>query len=188
MNLTLETQRLLLTPLTQDDIDISIEMFTDPEVTRYAGGVVSREDIDKEISSWVRRGSRGGIGIWCAKEKDSGEKLGTGALLPQPVDDDDTDFSLVVMDELPDADIEVGYFLKRSVWGRGYATEICSAMLRVAFDFEVLDKVVATIDEGNSASEHVLVKSGFRRLGHKRAYGEMEPYFAITRSEWLRAV
>ena len=167
-----------------DDIDISVAMFTDPDVTRFAGGVVSEETISDEMSKWVGRGSKGGIGIWCAKDKATGEKLGTGALLPQPVDEDDTDFSLVVMGELPDADIEVGYFFKRSAWGKGYATEVCRELLRIAFKLEKLDEVVAAIEDGNTASRNVLEKSGFQYVGLRKSYGELEPHFIVTRDEW----
>ena len=182
-----ETDRLLLTPLAMDDIDISIAMFTDSDVTRFAGGPVTVETIEKEMPKWVQRGSKGGIGIWCAKDKATGEKLGTGALLPQPVEEDDTDFSLVVMGQLPDADIEVGYFFKPSAWGRGYATEVCRELLRIAFELENLEKVVAAIENGNAGSRNVLEKSGFQYVGLRKTYGEMEPHFIVTRDEWQSA-
>jgi RimJ/RimL family protein N-acetyltransferase len=88
------------------------------------------------------------------------------------------------MGQMPDADIEIGYFLKRSAWGRGYATEVCKRLLQFAFQDVSLDEVVASVEEGNVASQHVLVKSGFLDRGRTRSYGKDSPIYRITRDEW----
>ncbi len=185
MNLVLQTERLTLTPFDAADVDLAIEMFTDPEVVKYAGGVIGEDEIRKDMPNWVKRGGNGCIGIWCITDRSSGEKFGDAALLPMPVEEDDTDFSLVVPGNMPDAEIEVGYFLKRSAWGNGYATEACKRILRMAFEESDLAEVVSTFEVGNTASQHVLKKSGFIDHGTKRSYGVVAPYYRITRAEWL---
>jgi RimJ/RimL family protein N-acetyltransferase len=135
---------------------------------------------------WTRRGGNGCIGIWCVSDRDSGEKFGSAALLPMPVEGDDTDFDLVVPGQMPEGDVEVGYFLKRSAWGKGYATEACKRILRMAFEDSPLTEVVATFEKGNSASQNVLEKAGFVDRGVMRCYGEDGPNFRITRDEWVR--
>jgi RimJ/RimL family protein N-acetyltransferase len=164
MNLVLYSKRLALVPLDETDIDITVEMFTDPDVLRFAGGVMSEADIHRDMHVWTRRGGNGCIGIWCVSDRDSGEKFGSAALLPMPVEGDDTDFDLVVPGQMPEGDVEVGYFLKRSAWGKGYATEACKRILRMAFEYSPLTEVVATFEKGNSAC----------------------PNFRITRDEWVR--
>ena len=114
MKLDLHTERLLLTPLTSNDVDVALEMFTDAEVTRYVDGVMSAEKITTEMSDWIKRGGNGCIGIWCISDRKSMEKYGSVALLPMPVDEDDTNYNLVVPEKMPDGDVEIGYFLKRS--------------------------------------------------------------------------
>ncbi len=37
--------------------------FTDPEVVKYAGGVMSEQAIKKKMSDWTKRGGDGCIGI-----------------------------------------------------------------------------------------------------------------------------
>lgn len=187
MNLILTSQRLTLMPFAPSDLDIAIELFTDPEVRRFAGGVMDPEDIRAEMPHWVRRGGNGCLGVWCIALTDSGEKLGTAALLPMPIDDKITDWDLLVPDQMPDADIEVGYFLKPSAWGKGIATEACRRVIRFAFEKSSLREVVATFDPANSASRNVLLKAGFTDRGTRRSYGEDGPYFSITREEWLRS-
>lgn len=185
MELVLLTDRLRLIPFTAADVDIAIMTFTDPEVLKYAGGAMSEEKIRRQVPNWERRGGDGYIGIWCITVRESGEKLGSAALLPMPIEANDTDYGLVVPGQIPDADIEVGYFLKRSAWGRGYATEACKRLLQMAFEESPLNEIVATFEPGNMASQHVLEKAGFADCGTRRCYGVDGPDFRITRDEWL---
>ena len=185
MTLELFSKRLALTPLAPGDVDLCLQMFTDPAVVRYAGGLLSNAAIRKEMSNWTRRGGNGCVGIWCVADRESGEKYGTAALLPMPIDEDDTDFSLVVPGQMPDAEIEIGYFLKRSAWGHGFATEACRRLLQFAFEQSPLQEVVATLEEENVASRNVLGKAGFTCNGTRRCYGEDGPDFRITRDEWI---
>jgi RimJ/RimL family protein N-acetyltransferase len=184
MNLKLNSQRLALLPFEQADVDIALELFTDPAVSRYAGGVMKPKDIREGMDEWTNRGGNGCIGIWCITEAESGEKLGTCALLPMPIEEDDTDWGLVVPGQMPDADIEIGYFLKQSAWGKGVATEACKRLLQFVFNESPLNEVVATFERGNDASRNVLLKAGFMDRGVRHCYGEDGPDFRITREEW----
>jgi ribosomal-protein-alanine N-acetyltransferase len=186
MKLELHTERLLLTPLASNDVDVALDMFTDPEVTQFVDGVMSAEKITKSMPDWIKRGGDGCIGIWCISDRKSGEKYGSAALLPMPVDENDTDYNLVVPGRMPAGDVEIGYFLKRSAWGRGFATEVCKRLLQFAFQKTSLTEVVATFDEKNIASEHVLKKAGFVDKGTMRCYGETGPNYRITHDNWSR--
>ena len=185
MSLTLHTERLVLTPYDLADTDIAIEIFTDPDVCRYAGHVSDVDEIRENMYTRVRRGGNGCIGVWCIKIAKTGEKLGTVALLPMPIDGNTTDWELVVPDEMPDADIEIGFFIKKSAWGNGYATEASRRLLQFAFEDSPLQAVVATFDDENFASRNVLTKAGFIDRGRRRSYGADGTYFRITREEWL---
>ncbi len=184
MKLELHTERLLLTPYAPTDLDVALQMYTDPEVVKYVYDVMTEEEIRQEMSNSIKRGGNGGIGIWCIADRRTGEKLGDTYLLPMPIDKDDTDFSLVVMGQMPDAEIEIGFFLKRSAWGRGYATEVCKRLLQFAFQEVSLNEVVASVDEDNVASKKVLEKSGLLDRGRTRCYGKDSPIYRITRDEW----
>jgi RimJ/RimL family protein N-acetyltransferase len=93
MKLELNTDRLLLRPFIAADLDSSLELFTNPEVVRYAGGVMSEAAIHAQLPNWSKRGGNGCIGIWTITDSDSGEKHGSIALLPMPVEEDDTDYT-----------------------------------------------------------------------------------------------
>jgi RimJ/RimL family protein N-acetyltransferase len=184
MTLELHSQRLILKPYTPDDLDLSLEMFTDPAVAKYAGEVMSEPAINRKMSDWTKRGGDGCIGIWTVSDRSTGEKYGSAALLPMPIEEEDTDYSLVVPGKMPNGKIEIGYFLKRSAWGCGYATEACRRLLQFAFQETPLKEVVATFHKENRASRNVLEKAGFTDRGTMRCYGKDGLNFRITRDEW----
>ena len=113
------------------------------------------------------------------------ETLGEVFLTPLPIDAEDTQWELIHGDDLPDGEIEIGYLFKRSTWGKGVATEACQRLLRFAFEKTPLTEIVGVIEEGNAASENVLLKCGFVREGMRRAYAEQRPAFRITREQFM---
>ena len=160
-------------------------MFTDEQVMQYAGGTIPKEKIVGEMQVYTRRGGTGCVGVWCICDGTTGESLGSIALLPLPTDKDDTDWEQLVEGQLPAGEIEIGYFLKRSAWGNGYATEAVERILRFAFEASPLEKVVAVIEPENIGSRRILRKTGFSTTGIRRAYGEDLPGFQVIREDWL---
>jgi ribosomal-protein-alanine N-acetyltransferase len=185
VNLELETDRLFLRPLAQSDWDLALEMFTDPEVMKFVADVSSEEALAAEMKAFIRRGAGGRVGVWCVLQRETGEKLGTGVLLPLPIEEDDTDWSLLQEDRYPDADIEVGYILRRSAWGKGYATEACRRLVQFAFEETELDEIVAVTDPRNAVSQKVLRKCGLRDEGLRRAYADECSAFRMSRQQWM---
>lgn len=185
MKLELLSDRLILTPLELTDIDLAVELWTDPEVVRHICEVPTEAEVRQEMSDTIKRGGNGGIGTWCIADRKTGEKLGSTYLLPMPTEDDDVDYGLIIMGQMPDADIEVGYFLKRSAWGKGYATEVCKRILQFAFQEASLDTVVASVDANNIASQNVLEKSGFVYLGQTLCWGRDSPIYKMSRDDWI---
>jgi ribosomal-protein-alanine N-acetyltransferase len=60
---------------------------------------------------------------------------------------------------------DVGYVLARSEWGRGFATEALSSVLRFAFSMPDVKRVWAVCDVDNAASARVMEKAGMSREG-----------------------
>src|SRR5262245_21830836 len=63
---------------------------------------------------------------------------------------------------------ELGYILRRDLWGRGLATEALTAVLTHAFGPLGLHRVEADIDPRNAASLRLVERLGFTREGHLR--------------------
>ena len=185
MNLVLNTERLLLRPLAETDAEVEIELGTDPEVMRYVGEPETEAEVVRDMPKYVRRCAGGCIGIWCLIDRSTNEKLGTTCLLPLPIEEDDTNWDLVTGDDLPGCEIEVGYMLKKLAWGKGYATEACSRLLRFAFEETPLEEVVAVTDPRYTASRNVIKKCGLVYEGMRRAYAEQCSGYRINRRQWL---
>ena len=184
-SLQLVSTRLFLRPLLENDVDLVLELFTDPEIMEYAGGPVKSERIRAEMEASVQRGADGSIGIWCICKAQTQAPIGTIALLPLPVEAEDTEWELVRTGEMPDGDIEIGYFLRKEEWRQGYISEAVSRVLEFAFSVASLEEIVAVIDPRNTASRKVLERTGFLSEGDRRAYRETCPGFRLSKSGWL---
>ena len=184
MNLEFESERLAFRPICEDDQELIIDLWSDPDVTRFVGGPNSKAELIEEFPLVTRRCGNGCIGIWVLTEKSKGREIGTAILLPMPVEENDTNWDLVVGPDLPDAEIEIGYILRKSAWGKGYATEACARLLEFAFKESPLTEIVATTDPENAASQHVLKKCGLRPEGLVPSYAGVHPGFRITRKQW----
>jgi Acetyltransferases, including N-acetylases of ribosomal proteins len=100
---------------------------------------------------------------------------------------------LVGLQGLPN-DPEIGYWLVKDAWGRGYATEAGRAMLDLAFDGLGLPAVRSGVFVGNDASLAVQRKLGFSVVGqslvmceaHGRALAHIDT--RITRDDYEAGV
>jgi len=185
MKLELYSERLYLRPYDLSDVDLDVEMATDPDVMKYFGGVVTEQQAVAETINFTRRCCGGCIGVWTVIDRLTQEKLGEVFLTPLPIDAEDTQWELLQGDDLPDGEIEIGFLFKRSTWGMGVATEACRRLLRFAFEETPLTEIVGVIEEGNADSENVLLKCGFVGEGMRRAYAGRRPAFRITREQFM---
>ena len=182
----LKSQHLTLRPFQVTDVDLAIEMFTDPAVMTFWGSVKSAAQVRADMDDWTKRGGNGAIGVWCIANSVTQEKLGSVFLLPMPIVEEDTDWGQVIEDAMPYGDVEIGFILKQAAWGKGYATEACRRLLRFAFEETPLEEVVATLYDEHEVSKRVLEKSGLTYRGRRRAYGDDCPDWRITKAEWLK--
>ena len=187
MELELTSERLLLRPFDRSDVELAVEMTTDPDVMKFYSGAVSEAEIVAKAVNFNRRAGGGCIGIWTVLGRSTGERLGEVFLLPLPIEADDTEWELVDGEAIPDGEIELGYLFKPSTWGKGVATEACQRLLRFAFEETPLDEIVAVIEEENAASERVLLKCGFVYEGLRRAYAMQLTSFRITRNSLVHS-
>lgn len=95
---------------------------------------------------------------------------------------------------------ELGYWIGKEYWGRGYATEASSILMEYAFSVMKFHKVSAHTFARNSASGRVLEKLGLKREGHLRShikndgkfediieYGMLEDEYRLLESELQRS-
>ena len=182
----LETQRLVLRRFTMDDVALVVELDSDPDVMRYIsrGLPTSREEIETDIlPTWLGYYKRfAGLGFWAAHEKSSGAFIGWFHFRPPP-------------GHAPD-DVELGYRLRRSAWGKGYATEGSRALIAMGFTQLGITRVFASTMAINIASRRVMEKAGLQFAGivhtswpiHIPGDEQGDAEYAVTRAEWQAAL
>lgn len=64
---------------------------------------------------------------------------------------------------------EIGFLVRRDVWGKGYATEAASAVVKTVFEKTEVTHLIGRTDEANRGSWTVLERCGFKRVD-RQAY------------------
>lgn len=173
----LTTERLALRRFTADDLDWLVELYSDPDVTRYLGGVMDRARTEKLLNVRILQyyDEHPGLGVWMTVERASGARVG---------------FHLLNHIQ-GESIIQVGFSLIKSVWGRGIGTEMALAVLRYGFVDLALPRIAGMAGLGNHASQHVLQKIGLHRHGERAfphpAYASEGPmaWFERDAVDWL---
>jgi RimJ/RimL family protein N-acetyltransferase len=173
----LSTGRLGLRHFTPDDLDWLLQLYSDPEVTRFLGGTQARGAIEEMLNVRILRyyDQHPGLGIWMTIDRASGDPVG---------------FHLLNHIQ-GESFIQVGFALVKSAWGRGIGTEMAAAVLRYGFAELRLPRIVAIANLENHASQQVLLKIGLYRRGERAfphpAYAAEGPlaWFERDRDDWL---
>ena len=188
------TESLALRRFTAADAANLLSLDGDPQVMRFLTGTAKsaaqiRDEVLPKLAGLHLRFP--GFGYWAAETRAGGEFIGWFVLRPvTPIDD--------AIEHWPDASgdtgvASLGYRLRRSAWGQGYATEGARALVRLAFTDLGLREVVATTMAVNTGSRRVMEKAGLRyaRTVHLdwpdpldgNEHGDVE--YRLLRDEWL---
>ncbi|WP_269584879.1 GNAT family N-acetyltransferase [Roseibium sp. Sym1] len=179
----LQTERLILRPWKDGDLDPFAEMCADPEVMRYFPDPWTRERSELLITKCRIKLEAEGYCLAAVQEKDGGDFLGFVGL-----NSSNPDMPLPF-----DPSVEIGWRLKRSAWGKGYASEAARAWLRFGFETVGLDEIVSFTIPDNLPSRKVMQRIGMTRdlAGDFRhpAIPEDHPcswhvLYRLTRSDW----
>ena len=173
----LETPRLLLRRFTVADRAWLGDLYADPEVTRYLGGMQSSEAVDRIFQHRILDyyDAHPGLGIWMTVERHTGDRAG---------------FHLLNNIQ-GESIIQVGFALAKWAWGKGYGTEMAAAVLGHGFVTLKLGNIAGMASLGNLASQRVLQKIGLERRGERAfphpAYAAEGPmaWFERDAVDWL---
>ena len=163
---TIETERLLLRPVTLDDAEAMFEYASDRENTRYTFPTnQSLEETKNNIAQFYLANP---LGRWGIELKNNGKFIGT-------IDLHKIDTVL--------KKAAIGYIINKKYWNQGLTTEANRAVIELAFEKIGMNKLTALPDKDNPASGKVMEKSGMR-FSHEEPYARMdnkEPGRIITR-------
>ncbi|NTU89426.1 MAG: GNAT family N-acetyltransferase [Actinobacteria bacterium] len=149
----IETERLILRPLTEDDAKDVFEYSKNPAVGPNAGWMPHRSVEDSRAYIESIASAPHVYGIF---HKESGVNIGSIGLIKE------------TRRKNPDSMV-LGYALAQPWWGQGYMTEAAREVIR--YGFEDLGLSLITCDHYlfNSRSERVIDKCGFKSEGTLRA-------------------
>ncbi len=149
------TQRLLLRPMRETDVDALVAYRSLPEVCRW----VPFEPMTAEV---VRERLHG---VWSRTVL---EQAGQGLTLGVEVEASGALAGDVYLfwASSEQRSGEIGYVLNPRHAGRGYATEAAHAVLHLAFDGLELHRVIARVDADNEPSARVTQRLGMRHEAH----------------------
>ncbi len=144
--MVLETQRLALRELTQDDYDALCRILKDDKVMVAYEGAFSDAEVQQWLDRQLARYRQWGFGLWAAVLKETGEVIGQCGLTLQPWKDREV--------------LEIGYLFQHRYWHQGYATEAARACKRYAFNVLKAEEVCSIIRDTKTASQRVALRNG----------------------------
>jgi RimJ/RimL family protein N-acetyltransferase len=169
----LETKRLLLEPWHERhrrDWQLLCRL---PEVMRFIGpGEVwdeakANEVFERNLSHWGEHG----FGWRSAIDRETGKWLGFVGL----------NFVGPGIDEIPDHEVEIGWWVTPSKWGKGYASEGAAALVEEGLGRLGFERIIARLQPANLASARVAEHIGmsFEREATGRT-GEAQHIYTLT--------
>jgi RimJ/RimL family protein N-acetyltransferase len=173
----LETDRLLLEPVSADRLEEFVSLMADPETMRYwtPGGPVGRHEAERRFDVALARTRERGFGRRWIVLKDS--RSGVGFV-------ETKQFGEACPEVSPD-EVEIGWMLTPSAWGNGYATEAGRAIRDEAFERLGLDTIVAVHHPENAASGRIMEKLGMEFERDVMAVdGWAYRLYRLTREQW----
>lgn len=162
----LETTRLILREITQEDAFDIFKNFSDPEITKwfFDEPYTEMEQVNQIISKFNRDFSEMKGLTWAITLRDNGGFIGTCGY-----------------DNLETYHHgEIGFDLSKDLWGKGLMAEALSAIIDYGFETLKLTRVDADIYTSNHRAMRLLKKLGFQL---DRVIEDIS-YFSLSKESW----
>lgn len=166
----LETPRLILREFVPEDSDALARVISDAQTMRYYPAPFDRAGVEQWIARNLRRYANDGHGLWAMDLKATGEMIGDCGITLQEVDG-----------ELLR---EIGYHVRRDLWGKGFATEAVRACRDYGFRHLKTDFLISLIRPENVPSCRVAERNGMTPWKETTRAGLLHCVYRVTREEW----
>jgi RimJ/RimL family protein N-acetyltransferase len=162
----IETERLLLRKMREEDVDHLLAIFSDPVAMKYYPSTKTREQTIEWIQ-WTNQNYKSyGVGLWIVEKKNSHEFLGQCGIVPQKIDGK--------------VEMEIGYSFIRQHWGNGYATESAKACCEYGFHELGYSRLISLIIPQNKSSIAVAERAGMKKEKEIRKWDKHVYVYSIT--------
>ena len=164
MRIHIETDRLLLRDLGDEDVHGLFAMDSDAEVHTYLGNspIATLAEAQHYIDFIKQQYKDYGIGRWAVVEKESGNFIGWSGFR-------------YVTDTIN---------AKKNYWGKGYASETAIASLNYGFKELNFEEIVGIADVAHMASNTILQKVGLLKRNEFYYDGTLHNFYSLLKTEW----
>lgn len=155
--MTLTSERLIYTQVTQAEKENYMSWYTDDTVMQYITGKgLTKEQADARFEKTLATNAANpNMGFYTANHRESGGFVGIAKFT-------------YLNEEQTQA--EVGYGMMPGYWGQGYATEMLVCLMKHAHSFPNIEELVGIVNPENLPSVKVLTKQGFTL--YRATFGE----------------
>ncbi len=163
----IETERLILRPVTVADLDEFLKLHREPAIIEFLGAATpdgARQRLEFAERMWEQRGHD----LMAVLERPGKRFVGRIGLRYWP----------------QFGETEAGWAMSRQVWGRGYATEAARAAIEWGFATLPLPYVTAMVRPDNSRSLAVARRLGMRPIRDDVLHEVPVVVNAVRREEW----
>lgn len=177
-NILLESIRLVLRRVEEEDQAVLARLFCDVEMMHYLGGTWSLDQVRQTLQEWHDEWGINNYWYGTLVRKDTSEAIGIAGFTENTNPDE--------------PGLEVSWFIVPEQQRKGFATEITRGILEFAFEHQRRERVFAETHPENIAANRVLEKLGFINLGERSHTYDFLPGFErqviweYRRSNWTR--
>lgn len=163
-----ETKRCLIREFAMSDMDELVSLYSAPHVTDYIEPLYPYEEEKAYQRKYIDLIYKlYGFGMWLIFEKETGRLIGRAGLEMRDSCKDENQ-------------AELGYVIHPDFQKKGYATEVCTAIIELAFEQFCMKSLVARCNPKNVASIATLKKLGFKSTG---TYFDEEELWILNNSK-----
>ena len=163
----LVSERLVLRPASESDLDFYFGMRNRPEILARADHEPKpRSQVERQLHGWIDRWQEHGFGTWTVFDRASDERQGRVELDPMGAG----------WEGISPGEVEVGLIVHPTHWNRGIATEAAGLVAVDCFTRAGLDRLVALTTSDNKASLRTLEKLGMRHRGETQHVSDPRTY------------
>lgn len=174
MNLTLETERLLLRPLELSDADDFFAMNDNPNVSKYLRiPLKSKAESEQYIQKIINEYQKNGIGRFAVIFKENSKLIGFSGLKFRPTEENG--YSNIY---------DLGYRFAEEYWRKGFATEAAQKWLDYGFNTMELPTIHACGVSDNIGSNTVLQNLGFELTNQYQANNQPHNWYKFDKQNF----
>jgi len=167
----IETNRLNLREMTEEDYDALYAVLADSDIMQHYPHTFDESRVRGWITKNIERYKTFGFGLWAVCLIDTGEMIGDCGLTMQMINGQ--------------IKPEIGYHIRKDMQCKGYAKEAAAAVRDWTFENTPFNEIYSYMKYTNEPSCKAAISWGCRQVDeYEDEDNEITKVFAITREEW----